>query len=131
MILLPYPDYTTTALHLDDVTLGFQIANCLKVLKYLDKNGTFKHPLGEPWRGHASSLAMHGMILCEYWISRGQQDALGEEITQHLTKRPVPPKWLGDAAIHRSHKSHLLRIDLQHYRKFWPKLPDNLPLVWE
>lgn len=35
------------------------------------------------------------------------------------------------AAVHRSHRSSLLRKDPEHYRhRFEPDLPDDLPYVW-
>ena len=40
------------------------------------------------------------------------------------------PPWLGDPAFHRSHQSVLVRKDPEHYRKFFPDVPDDLSYVW-
>ena len=40
------------------------------------------------------------------------------------------PGWLGDEALHRSHQSALVRKDPEHYRRFFPDVPDDLPYVW-
>jgi hypothetical protein len=41
----------------------------------------------------------------------------------------VPP-WLGDDAVHRSHRSALVRKDPEHYRPRFPDVPPDLPYVW-
>lgn len=46
-----------------------------------------------------------------------------------LPKRIAPP-WLGDAELHRSHQSALVRKDPTYYRQFFPDVPDDLPYVW-
>ena len=40
------------------------------------------------------------------------------------------PDWLGDESLHRSHQSALVRKDPEHYRRFFPDVPDDLPYVW-
>jgi hypothetical protein len=41
-----------------------------------------------------------------------------------------PPKWLGNADFHASHRSNLLRKEPSHYSQFhWVESPD-LPYVW-
>ena len=40
------------------------------------------------------------------------------------------PPWLGDEDIHLSHRSALVRKDPDHYRPFFPDVPDDLPYVW-
>jgi hypothetical protein len=42
-----------------------------------------------------------------------------------LPKKVVYPKWFGDDRFHASHRSNLLRKDLQHYSQFnWEESPD-------
>jgi hypothetical protein len=40
------------------------------------------------------------------------------------------PSWLGDDAVHASHRSNLLRKDLRHYSRFGWTEPDDLEYVW-
>ncbi|HEX7304900.1 MAG TPA: cytoplasmic protein, partial [Lentzea sp.] len=40
------------------------------------------------------------------------------------------PPWIGDEAVHRSHRSSLVRKFPEHYRRFFPDVPDDLPYVW-
>jgi hypothetical protein len=40
------------------------------------------------------------------------------------------PPWLGEPAVHVSHRSALLRKDPVYYRPFFPTEPDDLPYVW-
>lgn len=43
--------------------------------------------------------------------------------------RELPP-WLGDPALHLSHRSALLRKDPHFYGPLFPGDPDDLPYVW-
>lgn len=44
---------------------------------------------------------------------------------------PVMPPWYGDPALHQSHRSHLIRIDPEHYTRRMPfTTPLELPLIW-
>ncbi len=47
-----------------------------------------------------------------------------------LEKAGRLPPWLGDPALHRSHQSSLLRKDPEHYGRFFPGVPDDLPYEW-
>jgi hypothetical protein len=40
------------------------------------------------------------------------------------------PSWLGDDALHRSHRSALLRKDHGHYGDQFGDEDPNLPYVW-
>jgi len=40
------------------------------------------------------------------------------------------PPWFGDDAVHRSHQSALVRKDPDHYRRYFPDVPDDLPYTW-
>ncbi|MGI8613947.1 MAG: hypothetical protein ACR2KL_08425 [Nocardioidaceae bacterium] len=42
----------------------------------------------------------------------------------------VDPPWLGDAELHRSHQSNLIRKDPTRYGPLFPGVPDDLPDVW-
>ena len=40
------------------------------------------------------------------------------------------PPWVGDEALHLSHRSALVRKDPEHYRPIFGYVPDDLPYVW-
>ncbi|WP_344904429.1 hypothetical protein [Actinomadura meridiana] len=40
------------------------------------------------------------------------------------------PPWLGDPALHRSHRSALVRKDPDFYGPRFPGVPADLPYVW-
>jgi hypothetical protein len=40
------------------------------------------------------------------------------------------PLWLGDAAVHRSHRSKLVQKEPEWYRGRFPDVPDDLDYVW-
>ncbi|HSH62169.1 MAG TPA: hypothetical protein VK988_21475 [Acidimicrobiales bacterium] len=40
------------------------------------------------------------------------------------------PAWLFDEALHRSHRSAVVRKDPSVYRLLFPDVPDDLPYVW-
>jgi len=50
--------------------------------------------------------------------------------TGQLRRTGQLPPWLGEEAVHVSHRSSLLRKDPAHYRRFFPTEPDDLPYVW-
>ncbi len=47
-----------------------------------------------------------------------------------LAEAGALPPWLGDEALHLSHRSALVRKDPDHYRPQFPDVPDDLPYVW-
>ena len=41
------------------------------------------------------------------------------------------PEWVYNAALHRSHKSNLLRKDYLYYSKYYDtNIPIDLPYIW-
>jgi len=40
------------------------------------------------------------------------------------------PPWLGDEAVHLSHRSALVRKDPDFHRPVFGDVPDDLPYVW-
>jgi hypothetical protein len=96
------------------------------------------------WKGYEEALGRYGLTMCEVWVERGFADTCAGTIQADL--RPVGidhvrtqaqlavagalPPWLGDEALHLSHRSALLRKDPGHYRLRWPGVPDDLPYVW-
>lgn len=52
-----------------------------------------------------------------------------QRFAQHTTYAGNLPNWLTEDFC-RAHQSNLLRKDEQHYRKYFPNVPDNLPYIW-
>lgn len=139
---LPYPDERASAAVLDDRRLGKQRVETLQVLRALTWHsyGWRNHPAVRMWRGFVPALVHYGVAVCDEWVSRGRADAVRAALLE-FTGGVVPdpqrlhdlgqrPPWLGLDALHRSHRSSLVRKDPERYRTFFPDVPDDLPYVW-
>lgn len=137
---LPYPDFARSAACLDRQRLGKQRVEVLQILKALMPNpqdgrarGWVNHPATRMWRGHEVHLIHYGVIVCREWLSRGYRDTCLAKISAYAPTHAViaaPPPWLGDPLFHRSHQSNLVRKKPEHYRLYFPTVPDDLPYVW-
>lgn len=134
---LPYASFEHTADVLDYRRLGKQRVEAKQILQVLDpsysKRGWINHPAVKMWRGYEWALTEYGRIICSEWRRRGYKDSLlpwfEEMQNKHLNQRNQLPVWIDDN-FQLSHRSNLLRKQPDHYRVFWPTLPDNLPYVW-
>lgn len=127
---LPFADYRQGFECLDDLRLRNQVCReCLTLLR----GGWQNHPASKMWQGHFHELArysIHGMLVLQ------QRSKCYIEVTNELyqIRNSFPdtgaPKWLGDPALHASHRSNLLRKDPVWYGQFNWSEPDNLPYVW-
>lgn len=131
---LPYPDYGASAQCLDWQRLGKQRSECLQILRaiYVPTYGWQHHPAVHMWRGHAWQLAEYALVICDEWARRGYRDfgTRAELACFNLRPGSPAPPWLGDPALHASHRSNLLRKNPTHYRQFGWSEPDNLPYIW-
>ena len=145
---LPYPDFTGSALALDVKRLGKQRVETLQVLRglTLPGYGWRHHPAVKMWHGYEEALVRYGLDMCAVWTSTGRSDtcattlqtdllaATGLDVVRtadELAAAGDLPPWLGDEAVHVSHRSALLRKDPAHYRPlFGEEIPDDLPYVW-
>jgi hypothetical protein len=84
------------------------------------------------WRGYENTLAVYGITICLEWIERGYNDNQLEWFRNKVISydNDDTPPWLGNKDFHLSHRSNLLRKNLDHYSQFWPNVPDNLEYVW-
>ncbi|MFC5380001.1 MSMEG_6728 family protein [Aquipuribacter nitratireducens] len=139
---LPYPDDRASAAVLDDRRLGKQRVECLQVLRaltYVDY-GWRNHPAVRMWRGFVPALVAYSAAVCDEWVARGRADAVKEAVLaftdgvepdrERLVADGQVPPWLGLDAVHQSHRSALVRKDPEHYRRWFPDVPDDLPYVW-
>lgn len=144
---LPYPDVARSAAVLDDRRLGKQRVETLQILRALclEGYGWSSHPAVTMWRGHLPALVAYGIAVVDAWVGRGYADTTrpliaefahpdGPRPADELVAAGTFPPWWGDPALHRSHRSALLRKDPAHYGAAFGAdardLPDDLAYVW-
>lgn len=140
---LPYADFGRCARVLDDRRLGKQRVETLQILRalHLYDYGWSRHPAVLMWSGHTAALVSYGVAVVDEWTSRGHRDSTRTNIVEfvhpdrprrqpELGVRGQLPPWLGQEALHRSHRSALLRKHSDHYRPYFGDVPDDLPYVW-
>jgi len=144
---LPYPDFARTAETLDGLRLGKQRVETLQVLRALTVPGYGwrHHPVVKMWAGYEEALVRYGLEVCRRWCSTGRADTCADSLSRELAERcgedavrsqvelaeagELPP-WLGDPALHLSHRSALLRKNPGFYRPLFGEEPDDLAYVW-
>lgn len=144
---LPFPDFAESAAVLDTVRLGKQRVEAMQVLRALTRPryGWKHHPAVLMWQGYEEALGAYAMEICREWCRRGHSDTCEVKILDDLRAASVrvPPRsqveladagalppWLGDEAVHRSHRSALLRKERGWYGGAFGDVPDDLPYVW-
>jgi hypothetical protein len=143
---LPYADFERSARALDLKRLGKQRVETIQVVRALTRPGYgwANHPAVLMWKGYEEALGRYGTTCCEEWIRLGFGDTCALTIATDLQGAGVRnfrsqselaaagalPPWLGDEALHRSHRSALVRKDPGHYRGLFADVPDDLPYVW-
>lgn len=140
---LPYPDFSDSVATLDQARLGKQRVEALQLLRaiLLPSYGWQRHPVVGMWRGYLVGLAKYGVTATDAWIARGHSDTVRPLIVEfapevdRLTQADLAaagqlPPWLGDEALHRSHRSNLIAKAPEFYRPQFPGTPEDLPYVW-
>jgi hypothetical protein len=143
---LPYADFERSARTLDRKRLGKQRVETIQVVRALTRPGYgwANHPAALMWKGFEEALGRYGFTCCQAWVELGFADSCALTIASDLRAAGVDsvrtqpelaaagalPPWLGDEAVHRSHRSALVRKDAEHYRPLFPDVPDDLPYVW-
>jgi hypothetical protein len=124
---LPYSDFVNISKVLDYKRLGKQRVEARQILNtILNGGGWSNHPAIKMWRGYENALILYSNIMIKEWILRGYRNTM-EIINTGSVEFPL---WLGDEALHASHRSNLLRKDSVWYSKFgWSESPD-LPYIW-
>jgi hypothetical protein len=132
---VPYANFNKTASVLDMKRLGKQRVETLQIMKALSdpSYGWQNHPAVKMWRGRRGALMMYQEAICNEWTSRGYKDTCLEKTKALVVDIPVSewniPYWLGDYALHESHRSNLTRKLPEWYSEFWDE-QDDLPYVW-
>jgi hypothetical protein len=139
---LPFADFAASNQVLDNRRLGkqrvetYQILRALTFPRYAWKN----HPAVRMWRGFVRALVAYGLAACDAWASRGFPDRVRDSLLTFtggqqpdlagLRRTGQLPPWFGSEPLHESHQSALLRKDPEHYRPYFPGVPDDLPYLW-
>jgi hypothetical protein len=144
---LPVADFEDGARFLDSPRLGKQRVETLQILRALElpDYGWATHPAVRMWRGRTPALVAYGLAVVRAWRERGFADTTAHQIAEfapgvvgvpqdELAATGALPTWVGDEALHRSHRSNLIAKDPAFYRprfaeRFGPE-PDDLPYVW-
>lgn len=142
---LPYPNMRLSAHVLDSHTLGVQMSQSLSMLRIIAG-----HKEGGRNRYHASTLSWYHypealvlytdyilMEMCKRSQSRGlssprssQGCKMYEIPLEWSQENPIIPDWIGIESIHASHRSTLLKKDLEWYSQFsWNEKP-RIDLRW-
>ncbi len=140
---LPYEDFVQSARVLDPPRLGKQRVETLQILRalVLPSYGWQTHPVVDMWRGYVPALTRYGLDMVAVWTDLGHSDTTAPQMLEFapevgtmtqadLRDRGLVPSWLGDEAVHRSHRSALVRKDPAFYRPLFGDIPDDLPYVW-
>jgi len=155
---MPYWDFRKVAQCLDNKRLGKQRVEAWQIYQTLRnirlRNGIISminskfqpikgkkiawenHPIVKMWERHREKLLYYGIAMCEEWISRGYKDTMLEKFEKALKKEGDHywwldyPEWIYDDELLKSHQSNLVRKFPEHYRKYFPNVPDDIPYKW-
>lgn len=121
-------------LHEDPVdVLGIKWTEEMKK-KYIAKLklGWRNHPIVKMWKGFEDGLCYYGICMCNEWKKRGYVDNLWIKFFLGLSSldHNEIPEWVFDKELNKSHQSNLVRKFPEHYRKYFPKVQDNIPYKW-
>jgi hypothetical protein len=144
---LPVAGFEGSARLLDSPRLGKQRVETLQILRALElpDYGWATHPAVLMWRGRTPALVAYGLAMVRVWQQRGFADSTSAQIGEfapqvvgvpqaELAGAGLLPSWVGDEALHRSHRSNLIAKDPAFYRPRFAELfgpePADLPYVW-
>lgn len=140
---LPYPSFAASARVLDPPRLGKQRVETLQILRALvvPTYGWQRHPAVGMWRGHVPALTAYGLAMVDAWDRLGHADTVRPQMVEfapevvgrtqeELAADGLLPSWLGDPAVHESHRSRLVAKDPAFYRPLFPDAPEDLEYVW-
>lgn len=124
---LAYPDYYQSMKCLDKSRLGNQV---WREGLTLIRGGWSHHPASKMWQGHLYHLGLYLLEGIKVLEERGKFYAeVQSKILAEMEKHPNngAPPWLGNEAIHASHRAALLYKLPEWYSQFgWKEKPDVL-----
>jgi len=129
---LPYSNFGDCAAVLDRQRLGKQRLEAKQIMLALEGHTRWtNHPAVKMWRGYSEALALYGFAVCTEWRRRGYVDNLREFFGARLPRQDFDaPSWLGEEALHESHRSQLMAKLPAWYGKLWPDTAPNLAYLW-
>ena len=140
---LPYASFAESAAVLDSPRLGKQRVETLQIARALlvPTYGWQRHPAVGMWRGYLPALTAYGLAMTDAWTARGFADTVREQLLEfapevdgrsqeELGAAGMLPPWLGDEAVHESHRSRLIAKDPALYRAAFPGTPEGLEYHW-
>jgi hypothetical protein len=139
---LPYSSFRWSASCLDRLRCGKQRVEGLQLLNILNdttsKKGWQNHPATKMWRGYRGTLKRYVQSVIDEWVSRGYKNNI--DLSQFADDENDNPIWLGDERFHISHRSNLIRKELEtiekgrsldiSYQNMWPDVSPDLPYIW-
>jgi len=126
---LTYADFEKTATVLDYRRLGKQRVEAFQIIRVLEGQslGWKNHPSVKMWTGYGDALQAYFNAVSREWVQRGYKHTMG---FYDIPGGYALPPWIGDDAFHLAHRSNLIRKLPDHYKQYWPDVPDDLPYVW-
>ena len=128
---LPHASFYKSVQCLDNKRLGKQRVEALQILKalYIPDYGWRHHPCVKMWDTYAQALEMYMDVCIEEWIKRGFKNTMARAKPSCYVDTRMP-HWIGDTKFHNSHKSNLLRKDIEFYSKYNWKVPHDMEYYW-
>lgn len=143
---LPSWSCRESAQALDNQRLGKQRVEAMQILKALTTGkGWIYHPATKMWAGYEGWLVQYIYSMCLEWTARGFEDSVEEKsaalyLAWFSGETEVPPRpyaetlarpwWWFDPYMALSHRSNLLRKDMDRYGQQWPNDPHDLEYIW-
>ncbi|MDQ1531335.1 MAG: hypothetical protein QOE37_1440 [Microbacteriaceae bacterium] len=140
---LPYPSFADSAAVLDTGRLGKQRIETMQILRAvtMPTYGWQRHPVVGMWRGFVPGLTAYGLAVVDTWRARGHADTVRDQLAEfapevdgvpqeELAAAGLLPPWIGDEAVHESHRSRLIAKDPAFYGSAFPGTPEGLEYVW-
>ena len=101
----------------------------INILEGNAKSNAWKnHPAVRMWKGYELALKYYFNVISEEWVRRGYKHNIGFYFL--LVPYVEYPPWFKNEEFHLSHQSNLIRKLPEHYSKYFPNVPNNLPYVW-
>eukprot|EP00897_Mesotaenium_endlicherianum_P007062 jgi/Mesen1/6384/ME000329S05548 len=86
-------------------------------------------PMVRMWYGYPDALGLYYNECLREWSSRGYKNILLSPV-ELGEDNPAMPPWLGDDAVHKTHRSNLLRKAPDHYGQFGWTEANDMPYMW-
>lgn len=134
---LPFSDFEKSAAVLDGKRLWKQRVETLQIMQTLAgiSHGWKNHPAVKMWKGFEATLLDYQAAIISEGLSRGYKDNVcwdkSVKAYAMLDKLCLDaPEWLGNEALHASHRSNLLRKNAEWYGVFGWKESSHEDYFW-